>query len=33
MGYQVPQFWYNALKWASGDDACFDFTSDVPVVR
>jgi hypothetical protein len=32
-GYQVPQFWYNALKWASGDAACFDFTSDVPVVR
>lgn len=22
--YQVPQFWYNALKWASGDVACFD---------
>jgi hypothetical protein len=32
-GYQVPQFWYNALKWASGDDACFDFTPDVSVVR
>jgi hypothetical protein len=31
--YQVPQFWYNALKWASGNAACFDFTSDVPVVR
>jgi len=22
--YQVRQFWYNALKWASGDAACFD---------
>jgi len=32
-GYQVPQFWYNALKWASGNDTCFDFTADVPVVR
>ncbi len=32
-GYQVPQFWYNALKWASGNAACFDFTADVPVVR
>lgn len=32
-GYQVPQFWYNALKWASGNDTCFDFTEDVPVVR
>lgn len=32
-GYQVPQFWYNALKWASGDATCFDFTADVPVVR
>ncbi len=32
-GYQVPQFWYNALKWASGDAGCFDFTDDVPIVR
>lgn len=32
-GYQVPQFWYNALKWASNNETCFDFTSDVPVVR
>lgn len=32
-GYQVPQFWYNALKWASGNVTCFDFTADVPVVR
>ena len=31
--YQVPQFWYNALKWASGDAGCFDFTADVPIVR
>jgi hypothetical protein len=31
--YQVPQFWYNALKWASGDAGCFDFTPDVPIVR
>jgi len=31
--YQVPQFWYNALKWASGNAGCFDFTSDVPIVR
>lgn len=22
--YQVPQFWYNALKWVSGDVSCFD---------
>jgi hypothetical protein len=32
-GYQVPQFWYNVLKWASGAPACFDFTPDVSVVR
>lgn len=32
-GYQVPQFWYNALKWASGDAGCFDFTDDVPIIR
>ncbi len=32
-GYQVPQFWYNALKWATGNATCFDFTSDVSVVR
>jgi hypothetical protein len=32
-GYQVPQFWYNALKWASGEAGCFDFTDDVPIVR
>lgn len=32
-GYQVAQFWYNTLKWASGDEACFDFTPDVSVVR
>ena len=32
-GYQVPQFWYNALKWASGNATCFDFTPDVSVVR
>jgi hypothetical protein len=31
--YQVPQFWYNALKWASGGVSCFDFTPDVTVVR
>jgi hypothetical protein len=31
--YQVPQFWYNAIKWASGDRACFDFDPDVPIVR
>lgn len=31
--YQVPQFWYNALKWAASDAGCFDFTSDVPIVR
>lgn len=22
--YQVPQFWYNALRWVSGDVECFD---------
>jgi len=26
--YQVPQFWYNALRWASGDVECFDITVD-----
>jgi hypothetical protein len=26
--YQVPQFWYNALKWASGDEGCFDLVDD-----
>jgi hypothetical protein len=26
--YQVPQFWYNALKWASGDEGCFDLMDD-----
>ena len=31
--YQVPQFWYNAIKWASGDRECFDFDADVPIVR
>jgi hypothetical protein len=31
--YQVPQFWYNALKWAASDAGCFDFTPDVPIVR
>jgi hypothetical protein len=31
--YQVAQFWYNAIKWASGDRMCFDFDSDVPIVR
>jgi hypothetical protein len=27
--YQVEQFWYNALRWASGDIACFDIDIDV----
>lgn len=31
--YQVPQFWYNAIKWVSGDRECFDFDADVPIVR
>ena len=31
--YQMPQFWYNALKWAASDAGCFDFTPDVSVVR
>ena len=22
--YQVPQFWYNAILWASGDVECFN---------
>jgi hypothetical protein len=26
--YQVPQFWYNSLRWASGDVACFDINND-----
>ena len=33
IGYQVPQFWYNALKWATDNAECFDFTPDVSVVR
>ncbi len=31
--YQVPQFWYNSIKWVSGDRECFDFDADVPIVR
>ena len=30
--YQVPQFWYNALVWASGDRECFDIT-DPTIVK
>ena len=30
--YQVPQFWYNALLWASGNVGCFDI-SDPTIVR
>ncbi len=26
--YQVPQFWYNSLRWASGNVTCFDIRSD-----
>ena len=35
--YQVPQFWYNALRWVSGDPECFDIEQtlraalDIPV--
>lgn len=29
--YQVPQFWYNALKWASGNEGCFDIDDDTIV--
>jgi hypothetical protein len=28
---QIPQFWYNAIKYASGDAACFNVTSP-PIV-
>jgi hypothetical protein len=28
--YQVPQFWYNAILWASGDPTCF--TIDEPSI-
>lgn len=30
--YQVPQFWYNALRWASGEVGCFDIT-DPTIVK
>lgn len=30
--YQVPQFWYNALLWASGNAGCFDIT-DPTIVK
>jgi hypothetical protein len=30
--YQVPQFWYNALVWASGNAACFDI-EDPAIIR
>lgn len=30
--YQVPQFWYNALVWVSGDAACFDI-EDPAIIR
>ena len=30
--YQVPQFWYNALVWASGDAACFEI-EDPAIIR
>jgi hypothetical protein len=30
--YQVPQFWYNALLWASGNAGCFDIM-DPTIVR
>ncbi len=30
--YQVPQFWYNALGWASGDRECFDIV-DPTIVK
>ena len=26
--YQVPQFWYNALRWASSEVECFDIDVD-----
>ena len=29
--YQVPQFWYNALRWVSGDPECFDIEDPVIV--
>jgi hypothetical protein len=30
--YQVPQFWYNAIVWASGDRECFDI-EDPTIVK
>lgn len=30
--YQVPQFWYNVLVWASGNAACFDI-EDPAIIR
>lgn len=30
--YSLPQFWFNSLKWLSGDKACFDIT-DPTIVK
>ncbi len=32
VAYQVPQFWYNSVIWASGDRECFDIT-DPAIVK
>lgn len=29
--YQVPQFWYNALRWVSGEPECFEINDPVIV--
>lgn len=26
--YQIPQFWFNSIKWASGDPACFNIEDE-----
>jgi len=32
VNYQIPQFWFNSIKWSSGDPACFDIT-DPAIIR
>lgn len=29
--FQIPQFWYNSLKWITGDAACFEIDDDTIV--
>lgn len=30
--YSIPQFWYNSIKWVSGDPACFEI-EDETIIR